>query len=1103
MALVHRPPIPPWPHLSFVLAKEIIEKKWHRGFLTATEIEHFESAAETYGCWFEFINTSHGNQSDKSIPERAMTALRVRAMLTEQFLPHIYHSDRPCCCGNRANTTDLDQLYEKARSLQLPETPPDKPNHDSVNQPLMNHVRTSDTAKENDDSPAGDLSTAHATAAMREDIPLYDVFHSLEQDHAAMIELQKLEEFEAQEEMNDEDKQNNDEHSLSILNTGSNFSLKYLLQGIAANRQKINLSDRDIRNLLSDFKPHHRTKWANDDRIGQEELYEACEKVLVDLKNFTEHSAPFLNKVTKREAPDYFDVIKNPMDLGTVTKKLKALQYKSKKEFADDLYLIYENCLAYNTNPQASEYRKHAIAMRRKTDRLLVRVPDITIKDRVEAEAEEFGDDASEDGDEASRLPRKGSGSLRQSPFNDQRDGFEMARSTRERSLTRESSAAPSAADAAQGGSDNESDTMAPNGHVSHKIYGGKHIKESQNIAVDDDEKDEEPDIDPEIEELQSQTWHDYTRKTRAKLNIELEKQYQFPFADRTAITRSALDMERFALIEHSHYKPETVQKLVKCTNDRFTRWAERTGSYISLYDDVDLETSDDETLDAFFSKRITKPSKLEEDSLRTDLFLPEYVVASGIPEVSGPLSERSADNSQWWMTRRPSIDDTSSSKGKTDDEYSDVRLDVYPSVNFPNHGLCRLLDRNIHQLQKVRLIYAKCSAIRNNTPISSISSTLSLGDSLDEPQTKTSVLMSFKDHEEQNPPLIINQDSGLQLVQRTLAKLLAHAGFEGAQTTALNVLSELLVDYLLNVGRTLRCYWDDYGKQMSTDEILMHVLYENGIVDISELEAYINDVERYGNRLEELHRKLESSYQDILSGQTEKSEDEEAMLYEDETFITGSFGEDFGDDYFGFKSLGLDQEYNLDTFSIPPRLWFGGNKEKPTNTKLLSKEPAPKYAPPPPFTPITSEKQVIGLLQPVFQKKLAETPSGHLTEDEYIPNRHRGRPRYPPTNKVLNGRKKPSRENGPGSSPGGPGMSGDSRKTKRKRPPEEIQAIKEEREKKRRQKLEEKAMRAAEKEEKRKLREELKEQERLAKQEAKEKKAQAKKPAASVTPSL
>ena len=54
---------------------------------------------------------------------------------------------------------------------------------------------------------------------------------------------------------------------------------------------------------------------SNDDRVGQEELYEACEKVLTDLKNYTEHSTPFLNKVNKREAPDYFDGNQNTVSI--------------------------------------------------------------------------------------------------------------------------------------------------------------------------------------------------------------------------------------------------------------------------------------------------------------------------------------------------------------------------------------------------------------------------------------------------------------------------------------------------------------------------------------------------------------------------------------------------------------------------------------------------------------------------------------------------------------------------------------------------------------------------------------------------------------------
>ncbi|KAH8812429.1 Bromodomain-containing protein, partial [Xylogone sp. PMI_703] len=63
----------------------------------------------------------------------------------------------------------------------------------------------------------------------------------------------------------------------------------------------------------------------------------------------TQHSVPFLTRVNKRQAPDYYNFIKNPMDFGTMTKKLKELRYKSKAEFVADLDLIWNNCLKYNS----------------------------------------------------------------------------------------------------------------------------------------------------------------------------------------------------------------------------------------------------------------------------------------------------------------------------------------------------------------------------------------------------------------------------------------------------------------------------------------------------------------------------------------------------------------------------------------------------------------------------------------------------------------------------------------------------------------------------------------------------------------------------------
>lgn len=41
-------------------------------------------------------------------------------------------------------------------------------------------------------------------------------------------------------------------------------------------------------------------------------------------------------------------VISHPMDFQTMLKKVKSKSYRSKREFKDDLDLIWSNCLTYN-----------------------------------------------------------------------------------------------------------------------------------------------------------------------------------------------------------------------------------------------------------------------------------------------------------------------------------------------------------------------------------------------------------------------------------------------------------------------------------------------------------------------------------------------------------------------------------------------------------------------------------------------------------------------------------------------------------------------------------------------------------------------------------
>jgi transcriptional activator SPT7 len=94
--------------------------------------------------------------------------------------------------------------------------------------------------------------------------------------------------------------------------------------------------------------------------------------------------------------------------------------------------------------------------------------------------------------------------------------------------------------------------------------------------------------------------------------------------------------MERFSMIEHLHDKPESIIKLVRCEFDRFLKWTDRRSGNTTLYDDFDLDSSDDENLDAFFSRKITKPNKTIDDSTKNDLFLADYEITSGIPEIDG-----------------------------------------------------------------------------------------------------------------------------------------------------------------------------------------------------------------------------------------------------------------------------------------------------------------------------------------------------------------------------------------------------------------------------------------------------------------------------------
>lgn len=46
--------------------------------------------------------------------------------------------------------------------------------------------------------------------------------------------------------------------------------------------------------------------------------------------------------------PDYLEVVKTPIDFGTIRQRLQTNNYHMPQEFIDDILLVFENCLLYN-----------------------------------------------------------------------------------------------------------------------------------------------------------------------------------------------------------------------------------------------------------------------------------------------------------------------------------------------------------------------------------------------------------------------------------------------------------------------------------------------------------------------------------------------------------------------------------------------------------------------------------------------------------------------------------------------------------------------------------------------------------------------------------
>ncbi|KAJ1954316.1 Transcriptional activator spt7 [Linderina pennispora] len=759
---------------------------------------------------------------------------------------------------------------------------------------------------------------------------------------------------------------------------GSLYHMKNLAQFIDNHRDSVSMSTRELTHLLSEVRPK-RSKWASDRRVGQEQLYNALEQVLQDLKTMGAASAPFLTQVKRRDAPDYYEVIENPMDLSTMAKKLRALHYNSKDEFWGDVQQIRDNCYTYNTEP-GNVYRRNADAMLKKAKHLMESVPNIVVRER-DGSAAVADDFATEFGDES------GDESQGARTVYGQREGSILAD---EGTPAPGNSGDPHNASMASVGDDSASASVPPTvpqpvqpAQPAQSVLVQSLLRATANGTL---ARDAVACLTEGIDvPLGEKVWRARARKRLLEHARQTDDDRQRALSDRHAPIRSAQKMSAFDLGAHETHEVLSEQdlELIEQPGDiseLLTVLPQASGTAGAA-----AARKHNEALD---EKRAAWQQRADELDRHAYEFVCESEVAAGLP-ASEPLAEQvKKDGVVRWLDEDSEL--------TAAEQFADMpaesallaaataerpSLEAYAAGRIPDSRMWRGMADNIDQLRRIREVNNKIWAAKLNVPVAFLAaqghasaSKGAMGGRSDDAATIPTRDLYADLAARPDPPAAFRLDANgsRQMLERVIALVLAHTGFETISADAMACLSDFIIDYMRNLGRTLRTYSDKYSRSMSAEAILAHTLYENGSEDLVELEYFVRaDTERTGVKLGDIYKNITKAYRDAMSESRPDSALDDSAL--DGAFLTGAVGGlgEMGDDFFGFKALGLDKELGIENLAIPQRLWSG--RAKTTNGEEVPSNPddALPFPPPAPWPPITTPTNQIALIQPFLCEKL------------------------------------------------------------------------------------------------------------------------------------
>ncbi|EMC98940.1 hypothetical protein BAUCODRAFT_31218 [Baudoinia panamericana UAMH 10762] len=120
------------------------------------------------------------------------------------------------------------------------------------------------------------------------------------------------------------------------------------------------------------------TGWSPEmDSLARQPRRNQSHSLLLSLLSALQTSSsawPFLQPVNGDEVTDYYDTIKEPMDLGTMESKLDKDQYETVDDFVRDVLLIVRNCKRYNL--ENTPYAKAATKLEKEMWKKVREVPE-------------------------------------------------------------------------------------------------------------------------------------------------------------------------------------------------------------------------------------------------------------------------------------------------------------------------------------------------------------------------------------------------------------------------------------------------------------------------------------------------------------------------------------------------------------------------------------------------------------------------------------------------------------------------------------------------------------------------------------------------------